>query len=102
MEYTVFLQPHESGGFVASVPAIPGCRSIGTTEEEAIRSIAVNIKDFLSKTKIVRVKVEENGHPTGEGLPEDPWNEMIGIFADDETFDDFQGEIKKYRQRMRK
>jgi hypothetical protein len=45
MEYTVFLQLRESGGFVALVPAIPGCQSLGTTEEEAIRNISVNIKD---------------------------------------------------------
>jgi predicted RNase H-like HicB family nuclease len=92
MEYTIFLQPRESGGFVASAPAIPGCQSHGTTEEEAIRNISVNIKDFLQKTKVVRIKVDGNGT-----LPEDPWDEVIGMFAGDETFDDFQNEIKKYR-----
>ncbi len=93
MEYTVFLQQHENGGFVASVPAIPGCQSHGITEDEAIRNISVNIKKILRKTKIVRVTIDENGT-----LPQDPWDEVIVIFADDETFDDFQNEIKKYRR----
>jgi predicted RNase H-like HicB family nuclease len=97
MEYTVFLQPFEGGGFIATVPAIPGCQSLGATEDEVIRNISVNIRDFLRKTKIVRVKIDEDGT-----LPQDPWDEVIGMFADDETFDDFQNEIRKYRKRMRK
>jgi hypothetical protein len=97
MEYTVFLQPHASGGFIATVPAIPGCQSIGATEEEAVSNVTINIKDFLRKTKIIRITVDENG-----SLSQDPWNEVIGIFVDDETFEDFQSEIKKYRKRMRK
>jgi len=97
MEYTVLVQPHENGGFIASVPAIPGCYSHGATEDETIRNVRTNIKDFLHKTKIVRITVEENGN-----LPEDPWAEVIGMFADDETFDDFQKEIKKYRKSVKR
>jgi hypothetical protein len=97
MEYTVFLQPHADGGFVASAPAIPGCQTLGATEEEALRKISANIRDFLRKTKIVRLNVDENG-----ALSQDPWDDVIGMFNDDETFDDFQNEIKQYRQRMRK
>ncbi len=97
MEYTVLVQPDEGGGFIASVPAIPGCHSRGATEDETIRNVSVNIKDFLRKTKIVRISVEENGN-----LPEDPWDEIIGAFANDETFDDFQKQIKKYRKRVKR
>jgi len=92
MEYTVFLQPHESGGFVASVPAMPGCQSRGATEDETIRNVRANIKNFLRKTKVIRVSVDENG-----SLSKDPWDDVIGMFNDDETFDDFQNEIAKYR-----
>jgi len=95
MEYTVFLQPHTTGGFVASVPAIPDCQSLGATEDEAIRNISINIKDFLRKTKIIRLSVDENG-----SLSKDPWDDVIGMFDDDETFDDFQNEIAKYRQTL--
>jgi len=92
MEYTVFLQPHTTGGFVASVPAIPDCQSLGATEDEAIRNLRMNIQDFLRKTKIIRVSVDENG-----SLSKDPWDDIIGMFNDDETFDDFQNEVAKYR-----
>lgn len=95
MEYTVFLQPHSSGGFVASVPALPACQSLGATEDEAIRNVRINIQDFLRKTKILRVNVDENG-----SVSKDPWDDVIGMFNDDETFDEFQNEIAKYRQTL--
>ena len=94
MEYTVLIQEHDSGGFIASVPALPGCQGHGATEDDALREIRANIEEFLRKTKIARISVEGNGK-----LPEDPWDEVIGMFEDDETFDDFQKEIRKYRHR---
>jgi len=34
--YTVELEPAEEGGFVVSVPALPGCYTQGETYEEAL------------------------------------------------------------------
>jgi antitoxin HicB len=39
MRYTVLLDPEEDGGFVISVPALPGCISQGDTREEALANI---------------------------------------------------------------
>jgi len=96
MEYTVFIQPHQGGGFIASVPGLPGCPGLGRTKADALQNIRANIKDFLSKTTVTRIKVDDN-----RALSEDPWEEVIGMFAEDETFDDFQKEIKKYRRRVK-
>ncbi len=43
LEYTVIFEPAEEGGYVVSVPAIPGCATQGETFEEA----SVNIKDAI-------------------------------------------------------
>lgn len=45
MKYTVILERESDGGFVASVPVLPGCVSQGDTKEEAIANIkeAVNL-----------------------------------------------------------
>lgn len=43
LEYTAIFEPAEEGGYVVSVPAIPGCATQGETFEEA----AVNIKDAI-------------------------------------------------------
>ena len=39
MRYTVVLEREEDGGYVASVPALPGCVSQGDTREEALRNV---------------------------------------------------------------
>jgi predicted RNase H-like HicB family nuclease len=39
MKYTVILEREADGGFVASVPVLPGCVSQGDTKEEAMANI---------------------------------------------------------------
>jgi predicted RNase H-like HicB family nuclease len=39
MRYTVVLEQEADGGFVASVPALPGCVSQGDTRAEAMANI---------------------------------------------------------------
>ncbi len=37
--YTVILEQEADGGYVATVPALPGCVSQGDTRDEVIRNI---------------------------------------------------------------
>jgi len=39
MRYTVVLEQEAPGGYVATVPALPGCVSQGKTREEVTRNI---------------------------------------------------------------
>jgi antitoxin HicB len=39
MRYTVVLEQEPSGGYVISVPALPGCISQGETRSEALANI---------------------------------------------------------------
>jgi len=39
MRYTVILEKEDDGGYVAIVPALPGCVSQGDTREEVIENI---------------------------------------------------------------
>lgn len=39
MRYTVVMEREPDGGFVATVPVLPGCVSQGDTREEALRNI---------------------------------------------------------------
>ena len=39
MTYTVVLEEEEDGGYVVSIPALPGCVSQGDTRDEAIFNI---------------------------------------------------------------
>jgi len=42
-EYTIFLREAEEGGFIAEVPALPGCITQGETLEETI----AHVKDAI-------------------------------------------------------
>jgi len=39
MRYTLVLEREADGGYVASVPALPGCVSQGDTRDEVMRNI---------------------------------------------------------------
>ena len=47
MRYKIALYQSEEG-FSVSVPGLPGCRSQGATEEEALRNIEEAIKEYLT------------------------------------------------------
>lgn len=46
-EYTAVFEPAKEGGYVVSVPALPGCVTEGDTFEEASLMIKDAIKGYL-------------------------------------------------------
>lgn len=64
--YHVVLKPDSDGGYIAIVPAFPGCYSQGDTDEEAV----ANAQDALALTV-------EDMRAHGEPIP-DPTDEVIG------------------------
>jgi antitoxin HicB len=58
MRYTVILQKEEDGGYVVTVPVLPGCVSQGDTREEALRNIEEAIELYI-----------EDMRATGESVP---------------------------------
>jgi len=67
--FNVVLEPDVDGGYVAIIPAFPGCYSQGDTVEEALanarEAIALTIEDMKA---------------SGEQIP-DPGGELIGKVA---------------------
>lgn len=51
LEYTVFFQKVPEGGYIASVPMLPGCMSQGETFEEVQEYIADAIEGYISVLK---------------------------------------------------
>jgi len=45
--YTIKIEPAEEGGFVVTVPALPGCVTQGETYEEAVAMAQECIEGFL-------------------------------------------------------
>ncbi len=47
MRYTVVLEQEPAGGYVVSVPALPGCVSQGDSRHEALANIREAIELYL-------------------------------------------------------
>ena len=51
MKFVVTLEKGEDGYIVVSCPALPGCRSQGTTKEEAIENIKEAIEGYIASAR---------------------------------------------------
>ena len=62
LEYPVLIEPlspEDGGGFVATVPDLPGCISDGETPEEALASVRDAVEAWI-----------EEAHALGRAVPE--------------------------------
>ena len=66
LEYTAIFEPAEEGGYVVSVPALPGCVTEGDTFEQA----TIMIKDAVEG--YIQVLKEE-----GEEIPQEKTDVVI-------------------------
>lgn len=51
LEYTVIFEPAEEGGYIVSVPALPGCVTNGETFEHATAMIKDAMEGYLAVLK---------------------------------------------------
>ncbi len=51
LAYTAIFEPTEEGGYVVSVPALPGCSTQGETFEEAQEMIKDAIEGYIAVLK---------------------------------------------------
>ena len=68
LKYTAIFEPAEEGGYVVTVPALPGCVTEGDTFEEAVVMVKDAIKCYCSSL----IK-------HGEPVPKEPEEEFIGV-----------------------
>lgn len=59
MKYTVVLEREADGGFVASVPVLPGCVSQGDSREEALRNISEAMELYIEDCRLAGDPVPE-------------------------------------------
>jgi predicted RNase H-like HicB family nuclease len=70
MKYTVVLQRENDGGYVATVPALPGCVSQGDSREEALKNIEEAMELYLEDVKAA-----------GEPIPTEDGGEYVEVTA---------------------
>lgn len=52
MKYTVVLEGESDGGFVVSVPVLPGCVSQGDTRDEALANIREAVELYVEDCRL--------------------------------------------------
>lgn len=70
MRYTVILEREADGGYVASVPALPGCVSQGETRAEALTNIREAIELYV-----------EDCREAGDPVPTEAGKEFVEVDA---------------------
>ncbi len=68
MSYTVILEREADGGFVVSVPALPGCVSQGDSRQEALSNIREAIELYI-----------EDCREAGDPVPEEAGREYVEV-----------------------
>ena len=68
MKYTVVLERESDGGFVASVPVLPGCVSQGVSREEALKNIHEAIDLYIEDCLL-----------SGDPVPEEASREYVEL-----------------------
>ena len=64
LKYTVIFEPAEEGGYVVSVPALPGCVTEGDTLEEAIEMVKDAISGYIASLEKHNEPIPEENHPS--------------------------------------
>lgn len=57
LKYTAVFEPAEEGGFVATIPALPGCTTQGETFEETVSMIQDAISGYVQILKDEKLEV---------------------------------------------
>jgi predicted RNase H-like HicB family nuclease len=70
MRYTVVLQTESDGGYVATVPALPGCLSEGDNRDQALANIREAIELYV-----------EDCRDAGDPVPTEAGKEFIEVDA---------------------
>jgi len=70
VRYTVVLEQEQDAGYVASVPALPGCVSQGDSRDEALANIREAIELYLDDCR-----------DAGEPIPIEAGKEFVEVEA---------------------
>jgi len=94
MSFDVILHKQSDNNYLARPVLWPGSSVQATTEKEVLERVKTLIKGLLSRTRLVKVEIDEPAQP------DNPWIKNAGIFADDPTWDDFLQHMADYRREV--
>ncbi len=91
----VLISPTESG-FAAVVLGLPDSAVEAPTRDEVIEKAKAEVENLLARSEIVQIEV--NGQAKSQSS--EKRKSFAGMWAKDETFDDFLAAMKAYRAEL--
>jgi antitoxin HicB len=77
--YSVYYEEAPEGGYVATVPALPGCHTQGETLEKAGLNIADAITLYVESLSAHGEAIPEEAHHFRAGLPSLPEHVLLSL-----------------------
>lgn len=77
LKYTVIFEPAEEGGYVVTVPSLPGCITEGDTLEETMEMVKDAITCYIASLKKHHEPVPEETKPSFVSTIDVPMPAMI-------------------------
>jgi predicted RNase H-like HicB family nuclease len=93
MTFDVLVLRQPDNGYIARPIFWPDAVAHGATEQEALATVRVLIRELLEQVRVVKVEVDTPGDQ-----PENVWITKAGAFAKDPTWDDFLNKMAEYRK----
>ena len=93
MTVDVLVRREPQGRYRATVLGWPECTAIAASREEAIERTRQSLVDLLTGAEIVQLDVESEGASSTLA-------QFAGMWADDETFDQFIAVIESNRRQV--
>lgn len=92
LTYNVFVRK-TGDRYTATVVGFPNCTVEAASRLEAIDRAREAVAEFVSDGELVKIEVETSS-------PARSLRDFAGMWADDDTFDEFVAAMKSYRQEV--
>jgi predicted RNase H-like HicB family nuclease len=90
MTLEILVKP-KGNGYRAFVKGYPECTVDAPTREEAVKQARTEAEDWMNNSEVIKVETSDSHRIPHRG---------IGMWAEDETFDDFVEAMKQYRTQL--
>ncbi len=98
MTYDVLIQPLARGTYQATVLGWPDLNVVGDSEIAVVERIKKELQTRLAKSKILHLEIEDS--VAAKTHSDHPWTPFLGMWQEDQSFDDFLAKMEAYRREV--
>ncbi len=93
MTYNVLVRNNPNGRYEATILGWPDCTVEGSSRQDVVQRARELLTDLLAEWELIQVEIEAPS-------PKSPLLQFAGMWAEDETFEEFVDAMESYRCRV--